>query len=164
MKPLLSLLLVALLISSCRPLLTSKNGTPPPFKRVLVVSKLTRISKDYLPQFAITFPTSYTICTVDAGTLSFGDPDSLVRQMAEKCDVDAVLTLSQGKDNGIRRGIFFYRNVHDIVLEMATYPGGKPFWKGLSHARVYEINPISPQKVVRRLYDEDIIQGKPTIY
>jgi hypothetical protein len=133
MRLLTTLLLLAAL-TGCAPFLTSKNGTPPPFKRVLVVSKLSRITKAYLPQIALTFPAGYTVCSVDAGTLSFGSPDSLVRQMAANCNAEAVLTISQGRDNGIRVGLFWYRNVNDILLEMTTYPGGKPFWKGITHA------------------------------
>jgi hypothetical protein len=151
-------------LCGCAPFLTSKNGTPPPIGRVLIVSKLSRTTPAYLSEFTITFPARYTVCAVNVGTLSYGDPDSLIRQMAATCNADAVLTISQGPDNGIRAGVLFYRNVNDILLEMATYPGGKPFWKGLTSAPVMRRNPILPDRLVRRLIEDKVLQGRISTY
>lgn len=100
-------------VLSCLPFHTTRNGTSPLFRRVLVVSYLTRITPSYLPTWNRAFPSGYTVCAVDAGPMSFGRPDSLIQQQAQQCNSEVVLTVSVLHNNQGQTGRYSY-NQNDI--------------------------------------------------
>ncbi|MBO0938201.1 hypothetical protein J2I47_16735 [Fibrella sp. HMF5335] len=146
------------LCAGCVHIQTSTDGTPPAFKRILIVSKLVRTSPNYLDTYTRLFPVGYSVCTVDAGPLTFGNPDSLVQQKGRDCNSEVVLTLSAGQNYQGRTGKYAY-NVNDVLLELATFPDRKPFWKGLTSISALSVDALHPGEVLRQLRRDHIISG-----
>ena len=157
MKKTLFLFLMAF-CAGCLRLQTNIDGPVPAFKRILIVSKLTRTSPNYLDAYTRLFPVGYSVCTVDAGPLAFGNPDSLIRQKGRDCNSEVVLTLNAGQNYQGRNGKYAY-NVNDVLLELATFPDHKPFWKGLTSISALSVDALYPGQVVRRLRQDHIITG-----
>ncbi len=152
------MVLLVAFCAGCLSIRTNLDGTPPPFRRILVVSKLTRTSPNYLDAYTRLFPACYSVCTVDAGPLAFGNPDSLVRQKGHDCNSEVVLTLNAGQNYQGRNGKYAY-NVNDILLELATFSDRKPFWKGITSISALSADALYPGQVVRRLKQDHIISG-----
>lgn len=51
-------------------------------------------------------------------------------------------------------------NVNDMLLEMATLPDRKPFWKGLTIVAALYDDSLNPRSVVKQLLRDGIISGK----
>lgn len=155
-----TLLCVALLgsLTGCLPFHTTQNGAPPPFSRVLVVSRLTRITPTYLPAWSRAFPGQYSVCAVDAGPMSFGNPDSTIQQQAQQCRSEVVLTISVLQNNQGRSGRYSY-DLNDVLLEMATLPDRRAFWKGVLSTQATSRNAVDPFRVVSQLKRDGVITG-----
>ncbi|MBO0950243.1 hypothetical protein [Fibrella forsythiae] len=157
MKLLIYCLFVSLL-ASCVSFQSNINGTPPDFTRILVVSKLTRTSPNYMAQYVRAFPKNYAVCTVDAGPLAFGNIDSLIRAKSKECNSEVILTLNVGQSGLISQGKYA-ASVNDVVLEMQTLPDHTPFWKGLTSIQSFRQDALDPRVVVRKLKEDNIISG-----
>lgn len=147
-----------LLLTGCLPFHTTRSGAPPPFSRVLVVSKLTRITPAYLTAWQRAFPGEYTVCAVDAGPMSFGNPDSLVQQQIQQCKPDVLLTVSVLQNNQGQVGRYSY-NQNDVLLELVTLPDRRAFWKGVLTTPATSRNAVDPFRVVEQLKRDGVIAG-----
>ncbi|RYF53027.1 MAG: hypothetical protein EOO39_41345, partial [Cytophagaceae bacterium] len=113
----ISLLLLALLTGCvANRIQTSTDDPIPVFTRVLIVSKITHTSPNYLDQYLNLFPKNYEVCTVDIGPLAFGSADSLVREKIRQCNSQVVLTLNTGQNYQGGSGKTAY-NANDMLLE-----------------------------------------------
>ncbi|MEZ0540686.1 hypothetical protein [Fibrella arboris] len=157
MKTLVYCLSISLL-ASCVSFQSNTNGTPPDFTRILVVSKLTRTSPHYLDQYVRAFPANYSVCTVDAGPLAFGNVDSLIRAKSRACTSEVMLTLHLGQSSLISQGKYA-ASVNDVVLELETLPDHTPFWKGLTSIQSFRQDALDPRVVVRKLKEDNIISS-----
>lgn len=144
--------------AGCLRIQTNIDGPSPPFERILIVSKLTRTSPNYLDAYTRLFPAGYSVCTVDAGPLAFGNPDSLIRQKGRDCKSEVVLTLNAGQNYQGRNGKYAC-NLTDVLLELATFSDRKPFWKGLTSISALSVDAFYPGQVIRRLKQDHIISG-----
>ncbi len=128
------------------------------FSRILVVSKLPKVPSTYLTAWLSAFPDQYDVCVVDASELSFGNPDSLINQEAQKCRSEVMLTLDFNRNYTAGAGKYIY-STSEVSLQMATLPDRKPFWKALATQDVSRED-IQPRQVVKQLITDAIIEGK----
>lgn len=152
--------LMAVLLSGCATVLIDSNTdykVLPRFSRVLVVSTIDRDDREYLLDFARTFPLEYDVCTVSASKLAFGNPDSLIQQKARECRSEVVLTVSFTR-NYMTGGGRYSSSIDELYAEMSTFPDRKPFWKGVVRTDGYVL--VSPRQIVKKLYDDRIIDGR----
>ena len=66
----------------------------PRFTNILVVVKTDYDATAYLARFERAFPRRYEVCSLAVGKLSFGDPDSLVRDAAQRHRSEVMLTIA----------------------------------------------------------------------
>ncbi len=144
------------LLMGCVTFRSNTNGIIPSFSRILVASKLVRISPTYLDRYTRSFPPGYTVCTVDIGPISFGSPDSLIRQAASQCNSEVILTLDVAQNLQGGSGKSHY-NINDLLLEMATLPDRKPFWKAIVPVSAVMRDALYPPDVVGQLKEDGII-------
>jgi hypothetical protein len=156
MKKLLLFCCLAGSLMACMTFNTNVNRAAiPQFSRVLIVSRLPVNPTDLLTEFVATFPKQYTVCTVNADKLAFGNPDSLIRQKVRECGSEVLLTINLERDHTTGGGNYI-QSVREVYLEMTNLANGKSFWKavGTSEGNLY------PRQVVVQLRDDGIITGK----
>lgn len=151
-------ILMMALFTGCTTFQTNTDEPPPAFTRILIVSKLDRTTANYVDQYVRAFPAGYSVCTVDAGPLAFGNPDSLIRAKARQCNSQVVLTLNVGQNYQRTSGKYSY-NSNNVLLEMATLPDRKAFWKGLTLVSALRKDALLPGAVIRQLRRDGIISG-----
>lgn len=135
----------------------------PRFGRVLVISRVDRDDRQYLYEFERAFPLEYEVCAISVNKLAFGSPDSLIQERARQCRSEVMLTLELNRTYTSGGGKYIDTN-QEVFLEMSTLPDRKPFWKGV--ARTDGSVFIPPRRIVRKLYEDRLIDGKippPTV-
>lgn len=108
---------------------TNASAVPPPFNRVLVVTKLRNTPDTYVRQFAQSFPSGYEVCTLALSPLSFENSDEAIRKRAAACHSDVVLTLDL-----VKTGFHVYRGSslpYEFDVEMKSAATGQSFWKAI---------------------------------
>lgn len=68
------------------------------------------------------------------------------------------MTLNTGQNYQGGSGKTAY-NANDMLLEMATLPDRKPFWKGLTVVPALIDNSLNPRTVVKQLLRDGVISG-----
>lgn len=128
------------------------------FSKILVVSKLPKTSPEYLGTYTRAFPSKYAVCVIDAGDLSFGNPDSTIARKARECGSEVILTLTPSRQftSGDGKNI---QSMNEVFLEMATFPGNQSFWKAIA-TRSTSSYTIPARRVVKQLANDFLIEGK----
>ncbi len=175
MKTYIFLLVVAVSLAGCIPFKTSiDQQAMPDFSRVLVVSRLPVNKPKMLYDFIKVFPVQYSVCSMGIDPLTFGNPDSLVRQRIRECNSQVVLTIDIQSDYGVLpnsysrtspghyppppAGLYSGLRYGTLYFEMYDVATGKSFWKGIGNQ--YATNHgVYARKVAKRLRDDKIILG-----
>ena len=134
----------------------------PDFRRVLIVSKLSVLSPDYLSKFKDAFPPDCQVCSVANKPISFVSLDQSIQQGIRDCNSEVLLTLGFGR-NYTSGGGEYISSYNEVYAEMSSVASGKPFWKAVITTN--GSNEVPPQKIVNQLLKDGIITGrKPKIY
>lgn len=151
-------LLILLTCLSCGPVFRSNidQATRPDFHRVLIVSKLSTQRPDYMLDYVNRFPEGYEVCTLEAGLLSFGNPDSLIQEKRRQCNSEVMLTINEHASGMTGAGKYTvpYR---ETILEMTDLITNKPFWKAIATTNGGWPGAGS---TIRQLRTDGIITGK----
>ncbi len=157
MKAAFALLLLSLLTGCVSFKSNIDRAAAPAFTRLLVVSKLPDMGPNYLNMFLNTFPTNYEVCIADAGPLSFGNPDSLIRKQATACRSEVILTLNPYRNFTTGSGEYI-ASANEVLLELTDANTQKSFWKAIAQSGGNRV-PTADQ-IVKRLRNDGIIAGK----
>lgn len=161
MKPLFVVSVLALL-TGCVTIRSNKLADAvPEFGRILVVSKLDNVPADYPARYVGAFPPRYEVCALTTNRLTFGNPDSLIRQKARQCNSDVILSLELNRTNVTTYGRYTSISPSDYYAEMRTAVDNKPFWKAVISSPYKKEGPnaifISPRVIVSRLQQDGIL-------
>ncbi len=128
----------------------------PEFTRLLVVSKLPNMRPDYLTMFLNMFPTQYEVCTMDAGPLAFGNPDSLISKQLKQCNSQVVLTINPYRNYTTGSGEYI-SSANEVLLEMTDASTQKSFWKAIAQANGQNVP--TAEQIVKQLRTDGVILG-----
>lgn len=133
-----------------------KADAKPAFRRILVVSRLSRVSPAYLPKFQTAFPIGYQVCTVSTSPISFETPEEAIQKQIQACTSEVVLTLDFNRNftEGFGRYISSY---NELYMEMTSVATGKPFWKAI--ITTGGDNEVPPREIINQLRKDGIIEG-----
>ncbi len=134
-----------------------KADAKPAFRRILVVSRLSRVSPDYLPKFQTVFPTGYQVCTVSTSPISFETPEEAIQQQVQACTSEAVLTLDFNRNFTSGDGKYI-SSYNELYMEMTSVATGKPFWKAI--VTTGGDTEVPPRQIINQLLKDRVIDGK----
>lgn len=155
-------LFVALIttLTGCISVHIQSNVSPdarPDFRRVLIVSKLSVLSPDYLPRFQAAFPSDYQVCSVANNPISFVSLDESIQQGIKDCGSEVLLTLGFSR-NFTSGGGEYILSFNEVYAEMSTVASGKPFWKAV--ITTSGSDEVPPRKIINQLIKDRIIVGR----
>lgn len=162
MKTLRHVLLTSILatLTGCVSVNIQSNARPnvqPDFRRILIVSRLSVLSPDYLPRFRDAFPPNYQVCSVANDAISFGNLDESIRQGIRDCDSEVLLTLGFSR-NYTSGGGEYIASYNEIYAEMSSIASGKPFWKAV--ITTSGSSEVPPRQIINKLLDDGVIVSK----
>ena len=157
MKAGLTLLVLSLLTGCVSFQSNIDRAATPEFTRLLVVSKLPNAGPDYLNMFLNIFPTKYEVCITDAGPLSFGNPDSLIRRQATSCHSEVILTINPYRNYTTGSGEYI-ASANEVLLELTDATTQKSFWKAIAQSGGSRVP--TAEQIAKRLRHDGIIIGK----
>ena len=132
------------------------SASLPRFTNILVVVKTDYDATSYLTRFERAFPRRYEVCSLAVGKLSFGDPDSLIRDAAQRHRSEVVLTIVPFRTSISGSGKNINTN-EEVFMEMQTLPDQKSFWKGMAYTDGSSY--INPKRIVEKLAEDRLIIG-----
>lgn len=142
-----------------------KPDAVPSFKRILVVTRLSRPPREYEQRYLNAFPRGYEVCVLGLTPISFGHPDSTVAEHAQRCKSDVILTIAEvqpGSANYALPDRVSQPSVFpsEYLVEMRSFTSGEAFWKAqLSTSAIYGRS-LWPSTVVKRLIRDGLLTGK----
>lgn len=134
-----------------------ESGEVPSFQKILVFTKQKEKAQRYADSYRFAFPAGYQVTTLGFDDLTFGNPDSLIRQEAAANGCDAVLWLETRPTGTVTGTQFGTWSDFELYGEFRTWPANQPFWK-MKVALASLRSQLSPDRVVRQLQRDGILR------
>ncbi len=134
-----------------------ESGAVSPFQKILVVAKQKEKAQRYADSYRFAFPAGYQVTTLGFDDLTFGSPDSLIRQEVTAYGCDVVLWLETRPTGTVTGNQYFTTSDFELYGELRAWPSNRPFWK-MRAALPSLVSQLSPARVVHQLQRDRILR------